>query len=252
MESNINLPSGWSDIKLWQYQDLIQYDESTNLSIISKYIGYIDIISDIEYSDIEDMDVMEVNDIIRNLQWLKTSPSNQLKSEINGYKLIDINKISIGEYIDICNFKKDLIKNLHILCSILYRKYKYGDFDNVILEDYSNIDIFSRSEIFLDLSINDIYPIIKYINDFDSYILNIYSNLFYVEEPEENLDPEDESELTPKEIIDLKKEKEKENWRWEYLIDNLSSGDITKYNEILKLPLILVFNKLSYNKLFES
>ena len=120
------------------------------------------------------------------------------------------------------------------------------------MEDYSNVDIYKRSDYFLDLSIDDIYPIIKHINDFDEHILKVYHNLFHIEEPGENLDPEDEEELTPKEKVDLKREKEKENWRWEYLVNNLSGNDITKYNDVLKLPLILVFNNLSYNKLFES
>ena len=45
MEYLNNLPSGWSDIKVFQYQDLIEYDQNTVLSVISKYIGYIEIIS---------------------------------------------------------------------------------------------------------------------------------------------------------------------------------------------------------------
>ena len=252
MEYLNNLPSGWSDIKVFQYQDLIEYDQNTVLSVISKYIGYIEIISDIDYDIIEDMDVVEVHNIIKNLQWLKTSPQNKLKNDIGDYKLINLSKLTLGEYIDIVNFKKDLIKNLHIICSILYRRYKSDEFDNIIMEDYSNVDIHQRGEYFLDLSIDDIYPIIKHINDFDEHILKVYHNLFHIEESEENLDPEDEEELTPKEKVDLNREKEKENWRWEYLVNNLSGNDITKYNDVLKLPLILVFNNLSYNKLFES
>ena len=252
MEYLNNLPSGWSDIKVFQYQDLIEYDQNNVLSVISKYIGYIEIISDIDYDIIEDMDVIEVHSIIKNLQWLKKSPQNKLKNDIGYYKLINLYKLTLGEYIDIVNFKKDLIKNLHIICSILYRRYKLDDFDNIIMEDYSNVDIHKRGEYFLDLSIDDTYPIIKHINDFDEHILKVYHNLFHIEEPEENLDPEDEEELTPKEKVDLNREKEKENWRWEYLVNNLSGNDITKYNDVLKLPLILVFNNLSYNKLFES
>ena len=111
MEYLDNLPIGWSDIKVFQYQDLIEYDQNTVLSVISKYIGYIEIISDIDYDIIEDMDVVEVHNIIKNLQWLKTSPQNKLKNDIGDYKLINLSKLTLGEYIDIVNFKKDLIKN---------------------------------------------------------------------------------------------------------------------------------------------
>jgi hypothetical protein len=245
------LPNNWSSIPLWKYQDLIKVDMCSDKTIYDKYVEYLQILADIEYEDIEDMDVLEVSNIIKTMSWLKTSPNSTPKVELYDFKLIDINTILLGEYIDIQNFKADIISNLHLITAILYKKYKLDEFSNIHFEKYSDIDLYKRSEIFLDSDINDIYPVLSIIKEFDNYINNNYSNIFSKTQQELDDDGEDYI-LTPKEKIELLKEKEKEKFSWEKLIDDLSGSDITKKIDILSLPLIFVLNDISFRKLFNS
>lgn len=60
--------------------------------------------------------------------------------------------------------------------------------------------------------------------------------------------------MTPEEIEEYKKEKEKENksgfgrWSWFAMIEKLAKGDITKFDEIYKMNYILALNLLSFWK----
>lgn len=244
--NQFNIPKSWQDIKLYQYQDILSFD-ITGKGVFEKYIEYLSIITETEVDEWEDMDLEEVLDIIKKIEWLKTAPSSNFKTNINSFQLIDLNNLELGAYIDIEFFKKDLFKNLHIILAILYRKTKKNEWDELIIEPYE-YDINKRSELFLDLSINDVYGIINHYASFNEMFINNYSNLFNKEIPEEDLDPIDE--LTEEDKKEIAKEQERAKWAWEILLNNLSDNDITKYDELLKLKLIFVFNQLSFKKIF--
>ena len=242
-----NIPKSWQEIKVYQYQDILTFDTSGK-GAFEKYIEYLSIITETETEEWEDMDLDEVLDIIKNIEWLKTAPSSNFKTSIDSFQLIDLNQLELGAYIDIEFFKKDLFKNFHILLAILYRKTKLNEWGETIIEPYE-YDINKRSELFLDLSINDVYGIINHYHTFYENFINNYSNLFNQEVPEEELDPIEElSEEDKKEIA---KEEERAKWAWEILLNNLTDNDITKYDKVLKLNLIFVFNHLSFKKLFK-
>lgn len=242
----LNIPKSWSDIKVYQYQDMLSNDLN-GIGTFEKYIEYLSIITETDSEDWEDMDLDEVLEIIKSIEWLKTSPSTNFKTKIEGLSLIDFNKLELGAYIDIEYFKKDLFKNFHLILAILYRKTKENEWGEIIYEPY-DYDINNRSELFLDISINDVYGLINHYHNFYENFINNYSTLFNQDVPEDELDPVDE--LTEEDKKELKKEQERAKWAWEILIHNLSEKDITKYDEILKLNLIFVFNHLSFKKIF--
>ena len=242
----LNIPKSWFDIKVYQYQDMLSNDLN-GIGTFEKYIEYLSIITETDSEDWEDMDLDEVLDIIKSIEWLKTSPSTNFKTKIEGLSLIDFNKLELGAYIDIEFFKKDLFKNFHLILAILYRKTRENEWGEIIYEPYE-YDINNRSEIFLDISINDVYGLINHYHNFYENFINNYATLFNQEVPEEELDPVDE--LTEEDKKEIKKEQERAKWAWEILIHNLSEKDITKYDEILKLNLIFVFNHLSFKKIF--
>ena len=242
--------NSWKNISVSQYNELIEYSDIKN--IFEKYVIYLSIIynKDIEYY--HNMDINDIMKLSTDLQFLSNNPGSELVSVIdNIFHLIDINNIKLGEFIDIeYYFKDDIYKNLDKIATILYRKISYDDYGNIIYENYKNINTKKRSEYFKNICIEYMFGMIKYINDFKNTFNENYKNIIEPEVNEEDLDPIEE--LTPQEIIELEKEELKKQWIWEILLDELTNGDITKYNDILELPLILVFNNLSYRKMFKS
>lgn len=247
MIQQFNLPNSWKDVKLYQYQDLVNLN-SEGKGVFEKYIEYLSILTDTESEEWEDLDIEEVSVIIRNLEWLKKAPSSNYKTKINDLTLINLNTLTLGEYIDIDYFIGDgVFKNFHKILAILYKKTKIDEWGEIKFEPYSfNLD--ARSEIFLDESIDDVFGIINHYNIFKENFINNYSNLFNPDIPEEDLDPIEE--LTIEDKREIEKEKERAKWSWESLIYNLCKGDLTKYNEVLDLPLIFVFNQITFKKLF--
>lgn len=246
MMQQFNLPLSWKEVKLYQYQDLVSLNIEGK-GIFEKYIEYISILTETDVEDFEEMDIEDVSTIINSIKWLKTAPSTNYKTTIGDLHLIDLNKLTLGAYIDIEYFKQDLFKNFHLILAILYRKTRLNEWGEIIYEPYS-YDIEKRSEVLLDESINAVFGIINYYNNFKENFLKTYADLFNQTPSEEDLDPIED--LSPEDLKELAKEKEKERWSWESLIYNLCDGDLTKYDKVLELPLIFVFNQISFKKVF--
>lgn len=247
MNYNFILPNSWREVKVWQYQDLVNLNIDGK-GIFEKYIEYLSILTETEVDEWEDMDIEDISNIIKNIQWLKKAPSSNYKTNIGKFTLINLNTLTLGEYIDIEHLIDDgVFKNFHKILAILYKQTKLDEWGEIRYEPY-NYNLGARSELFLDLSIDDVYGIINYYNQFKEMFIKTYSNLFNPNIPEEDLDPEEE--LTAEDKREIEKEKERAKWSWESLIYNICQGDLTKYDKVLDLPLIFVFNQITFKKLF--
>jgi hypothetical protein len=52
----------------------------------------------------------------------------------------------------------------------------------------------------------------------------------------------------PEEKKEAEKQKASNKWGWEQLIWSMCNGDITKYDEVIKMKLVLIFNFLAMRK----
>jgi hypothetical protein len=246
-----NIPKSWGDIKLYQYQELLGIDVDSYESDIDINLEEISILLETTTDDpyISELDIDELINILNKLKWLRTNPPTNFSKEIFNYKIKELNKLTLGEFIDIDHFiSTNSINNLHIICSILYKKYKDDEWGNTIEEPYI-YDIYKRAEEFLDLPVNKVFGIIEYFIKYKNDFMDSYSNLF----EDSNYDViENEEMFDEEELVELKKEiedeKSKAKFSWDSIIYNLSSGDITKMDAITNLPLIYVFNTLSMKK----
>lgn len=236
-----NLPKNWSEVTLYQYQELnksIKYDIFDELSILLNTTP--------DDPIIENLDWEEVGKILDKLSWLKKEPNAIIQKEIEGFILKAFNKLTLGEFIDLEYYFENKIENLHIMMAILYRSQKIDDWDHIKIEPY-DYDIEERGEIFLDISIIKAFGFLKEYESFRNNFLDSYKNLFV----EENNLIEDE-ELTGREKIEAQKttleEKAKSKWSWESILLGLTNNDVTKFDALLNTSLILVFNTLSAKK----
>jgi len=247
--NKFNLPTNWNGVSIRQFNELREIEDSA--SPFMKQVLIFSILADIDPDDklIENMDIVELSNMLSHFNFLMEVPSDKIKTKLNNFKLIDLNNLKLGEFIDLDYYlSQDPIKNLAKIASILYRNYDYDIFNNIKLEDYDNINLDDRNVYFESISINDTFGLINHISEFKLNVYNNYANLFNPILNEDDLDPEDlDDPITQKEI---EKEKSQAKWSWEFILHNLSKGDVTKYNDILNLPLIFILNQLSFKKDF--
>lgn len=253
---DIKIPKGWHEVYVDQFIELKKIDQSER-GFYERQIEILSILNDVSSDDSiwEDIDVDELDDLIKQLSWIKREPDLNNKETIEDLTFISINKLTLGEFIDLDHYiVNDQYGNLYKICSILYKKSKLDDWGNKIFEPYGNIDVELRSKFFEELFIEDIYGVLNEFIQFKTMILEQYTNIFNPH-IEEDTEPDD-YEYSEIELDEMKREEEEEKemmqWSWENIIYKLSDGDITKYDTITDLPLIFVLNQLSFMKRFKD
>ena len=157
--------------------------------------------------------------------------------------------ITLGEFIDLEHFfKNEYESNLHIILAILLRHQKEDEWENIIQQKYDGIDIYKEGDKLLNESINNMYGALDSYITFRTNFLNAYAQLF---NPTIELTEEEEEMQTEEDLEDIAKADKMDAFSWEFLIHNLTNGDITKYEEVLNLPLVFIFNQISFRKLFK-
>jgi len=242
----IKLPNNWDEVLSDQFIELKKLDDVES-SFFIKQIEVLSILTDTLPDDEvwEDLDVEVLSKYIKDISWLKQEPSKDFKNKIGDLTCIDINELKFGEFIDLEYYfsTNNYFENLFNICSIFYRQTKTNEWGKIIIEPYENVNIKERSEVFKELPITNIYGIIHYYKEYKENILKTYEKLF---EPQFEEVEEDTSGYNPEDISDIQEEKVMIKWGWENVIFKLSKGDITKYDKITELPLIMVLNHLSH------
>lgn len=246
MNQNKQFPKGWSDIKVDQFIEYILLKEESFDSFFDYETEVFQILLDNEFDDIEDYTITEFDNIRKQFNFRYKLPTNKIKYNIGLYKYKGIDALTFGEFIDMEYYiTSNLYQYLPNICAIMWRKTKEDDWGNVIIEPYSNIDINNRIEDFKLIPITDVYGVIDEYTKFKELFLDTYNLLF--DEPindEQNFD----EFLTEEDKKELEKEEAMKKFSWEFILYKLANGDITKYDYILGLPLIFVFNQLSFQK----
>ncbi len=243
------LPKSWSDVKVDQYIEYIQLEEDQFESFFDYEVELFQILRDENFDfDVEELDVEEFDKLRKSFNFRYNPPTNDFKYKIGLYTYIGMDELSFGNFIDLeYYFTTDLFKFLPNICGVMWRKTKEDEWGNVIIEPYSSINIKNRSEEFKLVSINDVYGVINDYTQFKETFMEAYNLLFEAPLSDENKFDEYLTEEDKKEIA---KEESMKKFSWESILYNLAGGDITKYDYILGLPLVFIFNQLSFKKSF--
>jgi hypothetical protein len=235
------IPRSWNDVTLYQYIELSKADGNDMIDIFSILLN-----TTPDDPSIEDMNYDNVVDELSKLGWLSVEPIGQLNNKINDLYIKKFNNITLGEFIDIEHYFSEPITNLHIICSILYRQQIKNKWNTIEWEPY-DYDIEKRGELFLDQSITKVIGVLNSYIDFRTNFLKSYENLF-----QESNDDDDFEDLSGRDKIDAEvsrlENKAKSKWSWESILLGLSNSDVTKFDDLFKTSLILVFNTLSAKK----
>jgi len=240
------IKKSWNDITVEEWIDLEKL-RLGDLSFWTYQIERLSILCEVDSDDdyFDDLDIDDINVLIKEAYFLDTPPGRNYKSYIGHYKLINLNKSTIGEWIDLDTYlTKDFMDNFTKVLSILYKKWKVNEWGYIEYEPY-NYDINVRSLDFEYIKIVDVYGIIDYVFNWRKNVLDNYKSILLSDDGEELDDDEREglSEADIKEIeADLKKDKAKKDFSWIKFVYDLSGEDITKIGDVLRTSFILTMN----------
>jgi hypothetical protein len=235
----MKLPKSWNEITVSQWVELNSIDPEEYNSVFLHTLEAISILSDTDPEELEELSPEELIDLASQVSFIKREPSNKPNELVKGFRLKPMDALTLGEFIDLEHYVSQSVQNFDILLSILYKRWKTDEWNNLIFEPYS-YSIMSRKDTFQDVSINEVFGAvnnyINYSNDFKQRYENLFNPVIEEDEGVE-LDAED-----------LKAEAEEKvftKWSWEKLLYDLANQDLTKIDAVTDLPLVFVFNMLS-------
>ena len=244
----MKLPKSWNDITVEQFIELRSLNNEDFDSLFSYEIECLSILTDIDVDEFDDMEIDELSKIVKQVTFIKKQPSNIFKNQINNLTYIGLNDLKLGEFIDLeYYFANDYVKHLTYISSVLYRKTKLSEWEELIFEDYS-FNIEKRKEQFNDLPITSVYGIIAEYIKFRENFLKVYENLFNPIFDEDELD---DAELDEEDLKEQEAEDKINRWSWEHTLYNLANEDVTKIKDVLELNLVFAFNILGMKKELE-
>ena len=239
----MHLPKSWSEIDVLQFKEIRELYTITE--VFNREIEILAIVADVSSEELEDLDIEEVTAMINEIKFINSEPSKQYKHQVNDYHFKPLDKLTIGEYIDLeFYFSKDYNQHIGHIASIFYRQKSTNEWGVTIYEPY-NFSPRQRFELFEDYCINDIYGIVPEFIAFRENFMETYGNLFH---DDQDSDEEEDKPTTSQESKDLQLKKSELKWGWERLVYSLCNEDLTKFNEVINLPLIMTFNMLAMKK----
>jgi len=205
-------------------------------------IDVLSALTDSDISDFEELDIDELTVLTEQIKWINSEPSKRYKNKLDKYVLKPFTKISLGEFIDLEHyFSNNYLDHFCHILALLYRRTSKNVYGDDIIEPY-NYSPSDRLDWYLDYKITDVYGLIPEYIKFRENFTNTYTNLLVdVVTDDEVLDDADE-------IKEQKREQEKQKFAWESTIMALCNDDLSKFNDILDMSAVLVFNILGMKK----
>jgi hypothetical protein len=215
---------------------------SSENGMFNYQIDVLSALTDSDISDFEELDIDELSELTSQIKWIQSDPSRRYKNKLDKYVLKPFSKLTLGEFIDLeYYFSNNYLDNFCHILALLYRRTSKNVYGDDIIEpyEYSPKD---RLDWYLDYPITDVYGIIPEYLKYRENFTNTYTNLLVdVVSDDEVLEDADE-------IKEQKREQEKQKFAWESTIMALCNDDLSKFNSILNMSVVLVFNILGMKK----
>ncbi|MEO6304666.1 MAG: hypothetical protein ABIP51_16010 [Bacteroidia bacterium] len=243
----------WNNLSVETFQEISLLNKSDFKNESAYRFKIISIVYDLDIEEIEELDYLEILNKLKEISDIKNlskkEPKSILKTTAGELCLIDLYKITIGEFIDLeFLFIDGYIKNILPILATLYRvktsskSLLYPD----SIEPYGNY-IQHREPLFKQTRISDVYGVVNRYLEFRKMIFDTYDLFEESKTPEpidENLDAITRSEIAQE---DAQNERVK-LWGWQILLLRLANNDPTKLEAATNIPLIQALNLLLMKK----
>lgn len=134
--SRIQVPTSWDEVTIRQFRELAGIDKDASKT--KKIIETISILCDIDPEEVKRMPITVINDVTRSLDFMNEVPLTTFDKEfeVDGkvYKMTEPSKMSVGEWVDIEEYIKDINSNMHKILAILYRDGEYDGYNAELCE----------------------------------------------------------------------------------------------------------------------
>ena len=241
---NLKLPNHWNQISVSQFLELNSLSSEDGL--FNYKIDVLCILTDKDVSYFEELELNELSELTKQIKWLQSDPPRRYKSKLDKYVLKPFSKLTLGEFIDLEHyFSNNYLEHFCHILALLYRRTSKNIYGDDIIEpyEYSPRD---RLDWYLDYPITDVYGLIPEYLKYRENFTNTYTNLLVdVVTDDEVLEDADE-------IKEQKREQQKQKFAWESTIMALCNDDLSKFNSILDMSVVLVFNILGMKKTLDS
>lgn len=122
MKKVIRLPDSWEDVTIKQFQELSMCDNP---------VDKICVLSGEEHDVINYVDTESANRIWDTISWIVKMPTESNHKEMisfkgNDYRFRKLSTLSYGEWIDMHEYLKDDIQNLHKIMALLYYSVEHS------------------------------------------------------------------------------------------------------------------------------
>lgn len=236
------LPKGWSQVNLEQFVELRSLSSEDGL--FAQNIDILCVLTDSHPDEFDEIELHEVTEWFKDLQWIFSEPSKNHIGQIGKFHLKPMNELTLGEFIDLeYYFTDDYIKNLPKICALLYRIPEIIEDDVVVKWESTDFKASARVHHFLDQPITNVYGVLTHYIKFRDQFITSHKNLLT-----ENIDDDLSDIDDPEELKEAEREKASNKWGWEQLIWSMCNEDITKYDQVINMRLILVFNFIAMKK----
>jgi len=200
----------WSEVTVSEYIEILdlQYDDLTPTELQLESIAIV------TGNDYDDLDEDEVERLLNEFKWLQDAPTNE--ESIHRFDLLEY-----GSLISLMQFssEKPPLQNIDKICALVIGYEDFKTKCQQIQDDY----------------IVEYFAIVQTWIKYRTSILENYEDLFSADENEEVEQPD---------TIDIVQTR----WAWMRTVWELADGDITKANDILSLPHLMVLNWITMVK----
>jgi hypothetical protein len=192
---------------------------------------------------------MKAHDVKEEMQKMQDDLRNYTVAEqieLDGTKLFrkEFKALTLGEFIDLEHYVTH--GEIEKLLAVLYRKKYGGGMVTINYEPYAQVNLDYRASEFLKFDASKVVRIWQEYVNYRNEIIDTYESLF--EDPDDVDELTEDDVMTAEERKTMKAQQAHGQFVWESLIMFLCNDDITKWDQVTELPLILAFNITSYQK----
>ena len=145
----IQIPDSWAEVTISQFQELSLVD----LEHKDAALNVVSILIDKDPEEIRKYDETTFNEITKAIEWTNEMPQAanfRQVIDIDGqkYGLIKFSSLTVGEWIDLDEYLKAPIENIHKIFAIMYREVIGGTAENLLLAPYDVDNAKERADMF--------------------------------------------------------------------------------------------------------
>jgi hypothetical protein len=120
----INCPTSWNDVSISMFRELASL--SPDLTTSQRVIQTVSILTDTDPELVKKLPIHVISQIASELKFMDDMPIDDFAKEFEAdgtvYRFTEPSKMTVGEWVDIEEYLKDINNNMHKILAIIYRE----------------------------------------------------------------------------------------------------------------------------------